>query len=83
MVTCGGFKQEKPGCCCICCAGLSAWYQGRWHWAGLVGFGMSALASVVSLQVETFLSKHCQLLLHWEECNLMNTSSRAQLTGAD
>lgn len=35
----------------ICCAGLSVWYQERLHWAGLVAFGGSALASVVSLQV--------------------------------
>ncbi len=41
------------------CAGLSVWYQERLHWAGLVGFGLSALASVVSLQVNAFASWHC------------------------
>lgn len=36
------------------------WYQGRLHWAGLVGFGISALASVVSLQVEYYTSCYAE-----------------------
>ena len=49
---------------------------------GLVGFGISALASVVSLQVESLLSTHRQMLLPRKTATCRRSDTRAQLTGA-